>query len=70
MHGKVVRILADKGFGFIKADEDGKEYFFHHSSCYGGTFADLTVGARVTFEETDSGKGPRAEMVMLSEEGV
>jgi cold shock CspA family protein len=30
MHGIVVRLMADKGFGFIRGD-DGTEYFFHRS---------------------------------------
>ena len=30
--GTIKKIVADRGFGFITA-EDGKEYFFHHESC-------------------------------------
>lgn len=29
--GKVVKIIPAKGFGFIKCNENGLEYFFHFS---------------------------------------
>lgn len=62
MDGKVARVLTDKGFGFIKA-QDGTEYFFHRSAVEGAVFETLETGDKVSFEEEDSSKGPRANHV-------
>ena len=32
INGTVKRLVSDKGFGFVAA-EDGSEYFFHQSAC-------------------------------------
>ena len=32
MNGTIKRLVSDKGFGFIFAD-NGTEYFFHNSAC-------------------------------------
>ena len=61
--GTVKKIVADRGFGFIVA-EDGKEYFFHRSGLLPTLdFDRLTGGERVTFELESSPKGPRATQV-------
>ena len=62
--GKVKKIVSDRGFGFIAA-EDGKEYFFHSSSMQEGAFDTLRGGESVEFEITQGPKGPRAENVRL-----
>lgn len=59
MEGVVARIIADKGFGFIR-DTSGTEYFFHRNAVKGAVFETLTQGDPVTFDEEDSEKGPRA----------
>lgn len=64
MTGKVQRIIADKGFGFIAA-ADGKEYFFHSSAVAGTTFDSLYAGQAVTFDVGQGPKGPRAENVKV-----
>jgi CspA family cold shock protein len=61
-NGKVKRLVTDKGFGFVAAD-DGKEYFFHQSACVGTPFDALREGQAVTFETGQGPKGPRAENV-------
>ena len=38
--GTIKRIVSDKGFGFVAA-EDGTEYFFHNSACVGTRFDEL-----------------------------
>lgn len=58
MTGEVLRILKDKGFGFVKG-EDGVERFFHRSAVSTG-FDTLREGSKVTFEDETSNKGPRA----------
>lgn len=60
--GVIKRIVSDKGFGFVAA-QDGTEYFFHQSACVGTRFDDLREGQSVTFEKSQGPKGPRAEQV-------
>ena len=61
-NGSIKRIVSDKGFGFIAAD-DGQEYFFHQSACNGTAFEQLREGQAVTFEKGQGPKGPRGENV-------
>jgi CspA family cold shock protein len=60
--GTIKRIVSDKGFGFVAA-EDGTEYFFHNSACVGTRFDELREGQRVSFEKGQGPKGPRAENI-------
>ena len=61
--GTIKKVVADRGFGFIVA-EDTKEYFFHRSSLDSSLdFDRLNGGERVTFEIEASPKGPRAGQV-------
>lgn len=64
-NGTVKRLVSDKGFGFILAD-DGNEYFFHQSGCTGVDFQGLREGQAVTFEKGQGPKGPRAENVQTA----
>ncbi len=60
MHtGKIKRLIANRGFGFISST-DGREIFFHQSSLPEGQFETLTEGQDVEFEVEKSPKGPRA----------
>jgi CspA family cold shock protein len=63
--GSIKRLAREKGFGFIR-DEGGQEWFFHRSSVTGGSFEDLEEGQRVSFDEEQSAKGPRAGNVRPS----
>jgi CspA family cold shock protein len=62
--GTIKRLIADKGFGFVAA-QDGVEYFFHQSACTGVRFNELREGQAVTFEKGQGPKGPRAERITL-----
>jgi CspA family cold shock protein len=62
MNGTIKRMVTDKGFGFVAA-QDGNEYFFHQSACAETRFDDLREGQPVTFEKGHGPKGPRAEAV-------
>ncbi len=63
MTGTLTRVVADRGFGFIKGD-NGTDYFFHRQEMGGGLdFAHLTSGDRGAFEEQHGPKGPRAGSV-------
>jgi len=57
MFGTVKRLVREKGFGFIRTT-DGVEWFFHRSEAR--EFDTMTEGNRVTFQETEGTKGPRA----------
>jgi CspA family cold shock protein len=63
--GTIVRLVRDRGFGFIRTDA-GQETFFHATSVEGDTSFDyLNEGQQVTFEkEQDTrGRGERAVRV-------
>jgi CspA family cold shock protein len=64
INGTIKRLISDKGFGFVMAD-DGTEYFFHQSACAGARFEDLREGQALTFEKGQGPKGPRAENIRL-----
>ena len=58
--GTVKKVVSDRGFGFITA-EDGKDYFFHRDSLEASLDFDRLVGGeKVEFETEPSQKGPRA----------
>jgi cold shock protein len=62
MTGTIVRIVAQRGFGFIQ-EPDGKEVFFHASGVTGTTpFDYLQEGQQVAYEkqQDDRGRGERA----------
>jgi cold shock protein len=65
MQGTIKRLVRDKGFGFVAA-QDGSEYFFHQSACNGMRFDDLHEGQAVTFQKGQGPKGPRAEDLQLA----
>ena len=58
-----IKNLTDKGFGFITVDDEEKDLFFHGNELKGVTFEELKAGDRVSFEKTDSPKGPNATNV-------
>jgi len=59
-----IKKLTDKGFGFINTGKE-KDLYFHSSSLQGVTFDDLREGQKVSYTESQSPKGPRAENVKL-----
>jgi CspA family cold shock protein len=61
--GTIKKVVADRGFGFIAA-EDSKEYFFHRGALDTSLDFDRLVGGEhVQFEIEASPKGPRAAQV-------
>ena len=64
--GTIKKLVSDRGFGFITA-EDGKDYFFHRGGLVGGADFDRLVGGeKVEFQVEQSPKGPRAVKVTVS----
>jgi len=57
LNGKVVRLVRDRGFGFIQV-EDGKEVFFHHTAVQDGIFDAMSEGGSVEF---DMGRDSRSD---------
>ena len=63
MTGTVKKVVAERGFGFIAA-EDGEEYFFHRSGVDSSlNFESISTGEQVAFDVERSDKGPRAAHV-------
>lgn len=58
-----IKTLNPKGFGFISREGEAKDLFFHSSQLVGVTFDELKAGDEVTFEITESEKGPAATNV-------
>jgi CspA family cold shock protein len=68
MQGSIVRLVRDRGFGFIKA-ENGSEVFFHATGVTGSTPYDaLSEGQIVSYdkEQDTRGRGERAVNVQPS----
>lgn len=64
--GTIAR-LTDKGFGFIKPDDDDKDLFFHANELQEGiSFESLNEGDNVTFEIAEGPKGQNATNVALA----
>lgn len=60
--GTITKFVDDKGFGFIKAEGQDADIFFHHSAFEG----EPREGMNVEFDVEDSDRGPRAANVRLA----
>lgn len=61
--GKVKWFNAEKGYGFITAD-DGTDIFVHYSAIQSDGFKTLDEGQAVSFDVTESDRGPQASNVV------
>ena len=57
--GTVKRLMRERGFGFISA-EDGREIFFHRSELQNVDFDKLQQGDELEFNVAKGDKGPKA----------
>ncbi|MBX9739494.1 MAG: cold shock domain-containing protein [Beijerinckiaceae bacterium] len=60
--GTVKFFNAEKGYGFIKPDDGGRDIFVHVTAVESAGLRSLSEGQRITYEiEPDKkGKGPKA----------
>ena len=65
--GKVKWFNAEKGYGFIEA-EDGTDVFVHFTAIQMEGYKALEEGASVQFEVIGGEKGPQAANVTLADE--
>lgn len=65
MQGTIKRLIRDRGFGFIRA-QDGQEIFFHRTGLQQLDFDSLKEGQSVEFDLERGEKGPRAKNVRAS----
>ena len=56
--GKITRLVRDRGFGFIKAEDSNEDVFFHTTSLVGSVFDDLQEGQTVEFELQPDPRNP------------
>ena len=61
--GKVKWFNAEKGYGFITAD-DGTDIFVHYSAIQGEGLKTLDEGQAVSFDVSQSDRGPQASNVV------
>ena len=68
MTGIVKFFNAERGYGFIKPDDGGRDVFVHITAGEKAGLKNLTEGQRITFEvEPDKkGKGPKAVDLVVS----
>lgn len=65
LHGTVIQLLPDEGYGFV-ASTDGREIYFHKNSVAQDGFSTLEVGTRVRLAvaEREGEQGPQASAVV------
>jgi cold shock CspA family protein/ribosome-associated translation inhibitor RaiA len=63
-HGRVTRLLAEDGYGFLETD-DGREIYFHRNAVLDDRFDRLVAGSEVRFAEEEGEKGTQASTVEL-----
>lgn len=63
MQNGIIAGLTEKGFGFIKIEGREKDLFFHSNELVNVKFDELAMGDKVSFEEEQGDKGPKAVRV-------
>lgn len=69
VHGRVARLFADEGYGFITTP-DGREFYFSRENVVSPAFDQLDVGTAVQFVEEMAGEGPQAKRVTVGKHGA
>ena len=63
-NGTVKWFNAEKGYGFISNDNGGDDVFVHFSAIQSDGFKTLDEGQAVSFDITQSDRGPQASNVV------
>lgn len=59
--GTITRLIADRGYGFIRTEEEGDIFFhFHRNELVGIAYESLREGQQVEFEIIRTPKGLKA----------
>ncbi len=66
--GKVKWFKADKGYGFITVEGQGKDIFVHWSAINSDGFKTLEEGQTVKFDIVEGDRGPQASNVTVVEQ--
>ena len=68
MTGVVKFFNAERGYGFIKPDDGGRDVFVHITAVERAGLKNLIEGQRITFEvePVKKGKGPKAVDLVVS----
>src|SRR5215813_13372884 len=68
MAGIVKFFNAERGYGFIKPDDGGRDVFVHITAVERAGLKSLTEGQRITFdvEPDKKGKGPKAVNLVIT----
>lgn len=62
--GKIVRLLSDEGYGFIRTP-DGRDVYFHRDTLVNADLEDLSAQTPVQYVEEEGEKGPQAREVYV-----
>jgi ribosomal subunit interface protein len=67
----MVEKLLPEGYGFIRAVDDNRQFYFHRNSVLHDDFERLAVGTEVRFSAEEGEQGPQASSVqVVSKPGV
>jgi cold shock CspA family protein len=69
LHGRIVRLMADEGYGFIETPE-GEELYFHRDNLAENNFEKLEEGSEVKFLEDIAGEGLQAKRISAAKRRV
>lgn len=69
LHGRIVRLMADEGYGFIETPE-GEELYFHRDNLAENNFEKLAEGSEVKFLEDIAGEGLQAKRISAAKRHV
>ena len=64
-HGMVEKVFAEEGYGFIRAIDDDRQFYFHRNSVLHGDFERLAPGTEVRFTPEQGEEGPQASSVQV-----
>lgn len=67
MRGTVIRYFSDRGFGFVRDDDSGEDFFVHVSQAHAAGILDLHEKQRLEFLVEVDAKTGRQRAVDLKE---